>query len=130
MIDAYIATPYSHSLEEIRTKRFKEAAWVVSECIKNGLVVFSPIVHSHPVATEFALRTDWPFWHKSDEIFLGCCRELWVIQFDRWETSKGMGVEKLIAEKLKIPIYQIRPEDLGTVIERFNEQYPPSRTLS
>jgi hypothetical protein len=89
----YLATPYSKYAEGIEA-----AYWMAVRArgyfLQAGLSVFSPIVHSHPVAVECNLDPlDHNLWLPDDEPLMEAARGLIMYQADGWERSYGMQVE-------------------------------------
>jgi hypothetical protein len=85
----YLASPYSHPDPLVREARFDAACRATVDLIRAGHVVFSPIVHGHPLA-RFGLPTDWSFWQRFDEEHLRRCCEVLVLQADGWRESEGV----------------------------------------
>jgi hypothetical protein len=52
---------------EMRTKRFWQAAAAAGKLMQLGLLVFSPISHTHPIAVGCELPTGWDYWRKYDQ---------------------------------------------------------------
>jgi len=106
----YLASPYSHPHELTRRARFglsaHAAAWLVRV---KGWNVFSPIVHSHPLAEQGGLQGDWGFWENFDREYLACSERLVVLELDGWRQSTGVQAEIKIARDLGIPVEYIRP---------------------
>ncbi len=92
----YLASPYSHPDEAVRQQRYELACEATAKLCRWGHVVFSPIVHSHPLV-QYGLPTDWEFWSWYDREFIKCCDELVVLQLDGWEDSAGVANEQEIA---------------------------------
>lgn len=106
----YLATPYSHEDESVRLKRFDVVNTVAADLMKEGKVVFSPISHSHTIAVENDLPTDWDYWKQSCEVFVTRCDRLMVLCVDGWKISTGVQEEIKIAEQHNIPIEYINLE--------------------
>src|SRR4051812_15243129 len=82
----YLASPYSHDDPTVREERFREACRATAALIDVGEVVYSPIVHSHPLAAH-GLPTAWEFWEKQDRELIARCDEVVVLTLDGWESS-------------------------------------------
>lgn len=90
----YLASPYSHADPAVREARYRAACRATAALLKAGLVVFSPIVHSHPLVA-FALPTGWDFWERIDRAYLARCDEVVVLMLDGWEEStSGRGRDR------------------------------------
>lgn len=101
----YIASPYTHKNKKVMDKRFKQVLRLAAKLKLDGHVVFSPIVHSHMIATQFPkIKTNWDFWKFDDTVFLKRSSELWVYCIPGWDKSVGVAAEIAIARKYKKPI--------------------------
>jgi hypothetical protein len=99
----YLASPYTHTDPFIREQRYHEACRAAAAITRAGLVVFSPIAHSHPLVA-FGLPVDWPFWERHARAHLAACDELVVLMIDGWRQSAGVWREVQIAGELTLPI--------------------------
>lgn len=106
----YLATPYSHSDPNVREQRFKIAAIIAGKLMSKGLIVFSPIAHTHPIAIFCNLPLDFDYWMKFDYDFIDKCDKVIVAKLDGWETSKGVQAEIAIAKRLGKPVLFIDEE--------------------
>jgi hypothetical protein len=104
----YLAVPYSNSDEKVREERFLKVNKVAARLLKEGITVFSPISHSHPLALAGDLPTDFDFWLQFDKTFLSHSKKLIVLMLDGWTTSKGVAGEIKIAQELGLPIEYIK----------------------
>ena len=113
----YLASPYSHPDAQVREARFEAACRVAAELVSAGHVVFSPIVHGHPLV-RFGLPTDWGFWQRHDREHLGQCKLLLVLAIDGWLQSVGVQAEVAIARALGLPVVYLvetRPATFPTL---------------
>lgn len=107
----YLASPYSvgnASPAELE-QRFEAACAAVGHLMLEGEVVYSPIVHCHPIAVRYSLPRDWEFWHKFDREMLRGAHELRILKLPGWEESKGIAAEKQIAFEFYLPITYMDP---------------------
>ena len=100
----YLAGPYSYNPEGAFELHMKYAAHFLAQ----DIIIFSPIVHNHPLATTHFLPKDYLFWTNYNRALLLKCDELWVTTEPGWEESKGTLHEISIAESHKIPIKYIK----------------------
>ena len=100
----YLASPYSHPDKDVVEKRFAQVMKITAHLTRFGYIVFSPILHSHPLAVHHRLNGDWDFWKRIDTAFIKASGLLLVAKLDGWEESKGVTAEIEIAEKYGIPI--------------------------
>jgi hypothetical protein len=100
----YIATPYSHSDSKVQQERFDKVNRFSAGLMGDGLYVFSPISHAHPIAEVGCLPKGWDFWSKYDRLMISKCTKLIVFMQDGWKESTGVQAEIKIAEELGIPV--------------------------
>lgn len=105
----YLASPYSANPEALHAQTLTATA----ELVASGHVIFSPIVHCHPLAQQIALPTDFAFWQNYCLGMLERARELWVLTLPGWRDSKGVRAEIAFARKRRIPIFKFTPGGLG-----------------
>lgn len=104
----YLASPYSHPDSVIRQSRFESACEVTALLLKQGLVVYSPIVHGHPL-TDYGLPGDWSFWKIHAQTFLQRCDALVVLMLEGWQNSIGVQAEMTMAKEWSKPTYTLNP---------------------
>lgn len=91
----YLATPYScvdsPSWHNIRFETVNVAAMAL---INLGLIVFSPISHSHPIAlTQPVDLNTHDIWLRQDEAFMEWADALVVLAAPGYNNSKGVAFE-------------------------------------
>lgn len=107
----YLASPYNHPSEKVRARRYQENIKATAELLKTGKVVFSPIVHNHPIVNLYGRIGDWEFWRDIDFHFLERCEGLIVLKLSGWENSIGVTAEIEFAKKINIPIEFIEADE-------------------
>lgn len=107
----YLACPYTAKdaqdeaeAEEIREARFRTVSAVAGMLMKQGVIVFSPITHSHIIANEQEMPTTWKFWREQDLEFLKRSQRLVVLTLPGWEESEGVTEEIKTAKQLDIEV--------------------------
>jgi hypothetical protein len=105
----YLAVPYSHPDPEVRIERFKAANRMAGKLMHEGVHVFSPISHTHPIAVECGLPLGFDFWREYDEKILRVCGKIVVLTIDGWSESKGVKSELEFASKLGLQIEYREP---------------------
>ena len=105
----YLASPYSHESAAVRSKRFIEACIFASKLMRKGVMVFSPIAHTHPIAKYGELPKGLDFWEKYDREIISHCGCLIVLKLQGWEESKGVSAEIAIAKELGIEVKYMEP---------------------
>lgn len=106
----YLASPYSHPDPMVKEMRYEQALQATVELMKQGHVIFSPIVHSHPVAVLHDFPGNWEFWKTIDEVFISKSDELWVLMLDGWKESIGVNAEIQIAQAQGKPVVYLNAE--------------------
>lgn len=108
----YIATPYTKYKAGIY-KAWRDAAVVCGKLKQHGVVLYSPIVHSHPIAIGGELDPlDYKMWIKDNESQVADADACAVIQMEGWEDSYGVGVEIDSFKAAGKPIYLVHPVTL------------------
>ena len=101
----YLAVPYSHRSANVREIRFREANRISAGMMDAGILIFSPISHTHPIALAGKLH----LWERYDRAYLVVCRALVVLRLDGWQESKGVAAETKIMDELARPVYHLDP---------------------
>ena len=99
----YLASPYSDPDPAIQEQRFQYACAAAAELMRRGMLVFSPIAHTHPIA-QYGLPKDWEFWKKYDEAFLEVCTKIIVLTIPGWSKSVGVQAEIEICKRAGKPV--------------------------
>jgi len=118
----YLATPYS-SGDEMgsagREKRYHAVTRAAIALQTAGLAVFSPITHSHAMATVFGFDREYEWWLNLDVAFLSKASALYVLMLNGWDTSPGVQFEIDWAIDHDLPIvYLDERMGLGPVDEK------------
>jgi len=108
----YLASPYTHPDLAVMEDRFDKMCRVAGAYMKQGIIVYSPIVHCHPIAVRVDLPRDWEFWKKFDTETVLASKMVHVIKLPGWETSKGIAAEVKIAQDAGIPVLYVDPVNL------------------
>lgn len=100
----YLACPYTHIRTSVRVNRFHYVNAAAGALIADGMLVFSPISHSHPITIDAQIPSTWAYWEKHDRAMLEACSKLVVLTLDGWKESVGVQAEIAIAKELGIPV--------------------------
>lgn len=103
----YLATPYSHSNPQVRHQRFERVNQIAARLMQSGLMIFSPISHTHPIAMAGDLPLGFDYWEKYDRAILSKCSGLIVLMAEGWRESIGVQAEIRIATELGLEISYI-----------------------
>lgn len=100
----YLACPYQHADKQVMRERFDAVNRAAAQLMREGVYVFSPISHTHPIAECGDLPRGWDYWEAYDRALLSCCSKLIVLQLPGWEQSVGVQAETAIARELGLDI--------------------------
>lgn len=103
----YLATPYNHPDASVRERRFLTACKVAGHFMRQGVHLFCPIAHTHPIALAGDLPKGWDYWQAYDRAMLSACTELWVVKMEGWQESAGIRGEIEIARELGLKIQYV-----------------------
>jgi len=102
----YLASPYSNLP---RTDAFLSAAEAAAWLIGNGVRVYSPITHSHPIARYGKLDAgDLDLWLRVDKPFMQHAKGMIVLQLPLWGRSEGIRREVAAFAETQKPIHYMR----------------------
>lgn len=108
----YLATPYSKHPDGIDAA-FRGAALAAAALVRLGAPVYSPIAHSHPVATYGGLDPlDHDIWLPAMLPFMRAASGLIICTMAGWETSYGVKFETNVFRMAGKPVLHMRaPKD-------------------
>jgi len=75
----YLASPYSHRDSRVEKARFIAVLKCAGRLISEGYVVFSPIIHCHPIKELMEGKGDWETWKKYNHVILDHCEEMLIL---------------------------------------------------
>lgn len=107
----YFASPYTPVNGESVASRVTAACKCAAQLMREGLAVFSPIVHSHYIADHLdeSIRMDHEFWMHQDLGILAHAERMIVLRLPGWQVSRGIRREMDEANRLGIPIDFLEP---------------------
>lgn len=89
----YLASPYS-LYPYGQEAAFADVAKIAARLIRDGRCIYSPILHTHPIAKFGDLDPlDHGLWLKIDEANMERCDGLIVARMPGWDKSKGVRFE-------------------------------------
>ena len=100
----YLASPYTSPNPQVMEQRFEQACAAAAQLMRAGEVVYSPIVHCHPIAVRHELPRHFEYWQQFDQEMINHSNKLVVLKIDGWETSKGVTAEIEYAIYRGIPV--------------------------
>jgi len=111
----YVASPYSavgltgQLARELMEDRFRSVRAFMGWAMRANMIVYSPIVQCHQIATIYNLPTDHEFWLKFDEAMIKGGGGVIVLCIDGWQESFGVRGEVALAHSSGFPVlYAIR----------------------
>ena len=105
----YLASPYSRHPRGFDAAA-REAAEAAAICLKAGIMVVSPIAHSHAVNAIMQGPTDAATWAKLNDAIIEASAGIIVVKMDGWETSDGIAAEIKLAGSLRLPVFYMKPD--------------------
>ena len=108
----YLASPYS-KYPSGHVQAFIDVSRIAAELMRAGIKVYSPICHSHPIATfghidPLAHAICLPF----EERFMEIATVLIVARMPGWAESFGIAHEIEFFERRDRPIYDLNPDTM------------------
>lgn len=90
----YLATPYTR-YPQGHAAAFREACMAAARLMLEGVPVFSPIAHSHPIAHHMLPddKTDHKLWMAMDGPVMAAAGGLIIYELESWRSSAGMAEE-------------------------------------
>lgn len=101
----YLASPYSHKEDKVRFERFETIARVAAKLMSQGVYLFCPITHTHPINEAGINNPGWDFWCKYDYMMLDRCQELWIADMPGWKESVGVTAEIKYMMEANKPVF-------------------------
>ena len=115
----YIAVPYTHPNPNISDLRFRMVTEFCARQSRLGVVVFSPITHSHELA-KYGTPSVWEFWKQIDVEFLRRSSFLIILMLDGWRDSVGVQAEIKLAQDLDVPFMYLNYDE--NIPTQFNDE--------
>ena len=84
--------------------RYHVACDFTAKLLNDKKWCYSPIVHCHELAKQFALPRDFEFWKEYNIAMLGLCSDIYILGIDGWRESKGVAAEIEYAKLVQIPL--------------------------
>ena len=114
----YLACPYKDDDPEVMRERFNTVTRVAGHFMAQGLTIYSPITHCHPIAQATDLPRSWDYWEKIDRAYLTCSHALYALCLPGWDKSEGVTAEIAIARELGIEIHFVSLHDDKITVAR------------
>ncbi len=108
----YLASPYTHMDKEVQHMRYLAVRDTTAHLMCNGVLVFSPILHCHPMAVSCGLKGDINFWRDYDFAMIAALPYFGILKLPGSESSKGIEEEKAHALSLGRIVESIVPHGI------------------
>ena len=105
----YLSSPYFNNPDY----NYRLAVKLTAHLIIEGFVVYSPVVHRHPLHEVALLSKDPEFWRSHNFAMLRRASELWVIRTPEWDFEREVLYDIKFAKLAYIPTYGIDPRILS-----------------
>jgi hypothetical protein len=115
----YLASPYSSDTKAQETVRYGEAMRYAEGLLRQDILVFSPIVHYHPMSRIYGLPGDAASWQRRNKVYLRQSSGVIVACIPGWDKSKGVAWEIEYAQKYVMPLYKATTEHGRIYLSRF-----------
>jgi len=107
----FLSSPYSHESKKVEEDRFNLAKAACAWLLNKKVMVFSPIVHCHPIAISHSLPVDHNHWMEYNRTMLTPARGIIILAVSGWVISKGVRFEVEIGSDLGKPFQLLRHSD-------------------
>ena len=110
---AYLSSPYTKYRRGIAEAHFQACA-LTARLLEKGVMVYSPIAHSHSVAMAGGLDPmNIELWYKHNELVMDRCDTLIVANMIGWRRSEGIAMEVNYFLAMDKPIYDLNVQTLS-----------------
>jgi hypothetical protein len=108
----YVGTPYSKFRGGIEAA-FAAACNLMGGFVMQGLKVYSPIAHTHPIAIYCGLDPfDHSLWLPFDQAIMAKSDAMIVAEMDGWADSYGVKHEIEVFRSAYKPVYFVNPKSM------------------
>jgi hypothetical protein len=112
MIFAYLALPYSGTVEQIE-ERVKAMTRLDAQLMKSGIFTVSPVYKHLMRLNHIDIPGDWAYWGEYSVQLLKRCDAMYVLCLDGWMESTGVQAEIKEAKILGVQIVYVTEIDTG-----------------
>lgn len=83
---------------------------IAAALFRAGVVVYSPIAHTHAIAKTGGLELGFEQWAAFDEAMIAASDGMIVVKMDGWQDSAGIAAEIVICKRLGKPVQYMDPQ--------------------
>jgi hypothetical protein len=106
----YLGSPYSKYPDGLEAA-FREICRIAGWCIENGVNVYSPIAHTHPIAIHSGMDPlSHEIWLPADRPLMDGAHGLIIVEMETWEISYGLKHEMDVFRKAGKPVVRLVPD--------------------
>ena len=105
----YLASPYSHPDKTVMHDRFDIVCHVAAKLMGDGVHLYCPIAHTHPIAVRGRLPRGLGLLGAVRPETACSLSGALVVTMDGWQDSKGVAAELKIAGELGLPVKYLEP---------------------
>ncbi len=110
----YVGTPYTKYPAGIE-QAFIDACKLTGRLLQEGLKVYSPIAHTHPIAVHAQIDPlDHDIWLPFDQAIMAKSDAMIIATLEGWDTSRGVAYE--IDQFSGRPIFRVDPLTLAVEV--------------
>jgi hypothetical protein len=113
----YLATPYSRYPYGTEAA-FRGAVDAAAICIRSGVMVFSPIAHSHPIAVSGQIAGHFEQWAELDEAMIRASNGMIVVEMEGWKDSAGIKAEIDLCHCFGKAVYFMSPNGPAPLVTK------------
>lgn len=122
----YVGTPYTKYPGGIE-RAFVDACKLTGRLLTNGLNVYSPIAHTHPVAIHAGIDPlDHTIWLPFDQSMMDVSDAMIVAMMEGWETSYGVKHEIETFQRAGKLVFYLDPKSLAVGMHPFSKPGIPN----
>ena len=111
----YLISPYEHDTDGIMQLRYEMACEACVILTGRGFVMYSPIVHWHPIACRFDLPRDHEFWMFHNHEMISLSGSVLVLKLIGWADSKGVHRDTQEALSQNKPLHHSERHELSSI---------------
>jgi len=104
----YLGIPYTINPE----LSYQTSIRIAAHLMQHAAIVFSPVIHTHPIANFLETDWGWETWKSQDIPWVKLCEVMAVVTLPEWQKSVGLAEEIKISRSLRHPIVFIDPDTM------------------
>lgn len=127
----YLASPYTHERGQVMDRRYRMACKATAAMIRDGWLVYSPIVHSVALVEHGGFPgSSWEDWEEFDLSFLERCDAFAILTLGGWRESRGVTAEHFRASVLQMQKFFVNLHDGDQRYSIIPNTYDPAMCMA